>query len=75
VVALKGRDSARRRNAQDFYPAPFREWRPFRAMVRSRFANPGLRCAAPWAIEYDPFGVEGRAENASEKQDDLFSWW
>jgi len=25
-----------------------------------RFLYPGLRCAPPWAIEYDPVGVDGR---------------
>jgi hypothetical protein len=59
MVALKARDSAPRTNAQKFYPSPFREWRAFRAMVGSRFANQGS--AAPWAIEYDPFGVKKKA--------------
>jgi hypothetical protein len=38
--------------------------------------NPGLRFAPPWAIEYDPFGVEKQGQKTREKKlDDLFSWW
>ena len=35
------------------------EWRPVGAYHRFGAPNPGFRCAAPWAIEYDPVGVGG----------------
>ena len=35
------------------------EWRPVGAYGFSYAANPGFRCAPPWAMEYDPLGVGG----------------
>jgi hypothetical protein len=34
-----------------------RECRPVGADELARAANPGLRCAAPWAMEFGPFGA------------------
>ena len=49
------------------------EWRPVGAYDRSAPVNPGFRCAAPWAIEFDPFGVGISATNKLTKQNGLKS--
>ena len=59
-AALKGRYSP---SAPDDIKADFAhrasrwEFRPVGAKRFIASDHPGLRCAAPWAIEYDPFGV------------------
>jgi hypothetical protein len=52
AVALKGRHSLATPRVIDAG-----EWRPVGADACPLAANPGLRCAPPWAMEYDPFGV------------------
>jgi hypothetical protein len=41
-------------------------------VVALKAVNPGFRCAAPWAIESDPFGVEINGEKLGEKSIAIF---
>jgi hypothetical protein len=50
------RSSARRHSPRDM---PIRESRPVGAENFIAGMYPGFRCAPPWAMESDPFGVDG----------------
>jgi hypothetical protein len=44
------------------------ECRPVGAYNSFCYANPGFRCAAPWAIEYDPLGVGGLRPHSKHRR-------
>ena len=56
------------RNANDMRQAG--ECRPVGANDPDGETNPGFRCAPPWAIEYDPFGVGSRGHHIEKERAD-----